>query len=60
MLDPGRAARLENVYRDNIYRDRHLTRETPMSVNVLYRTRATANGGRDGQARSEDGRFEAK
>jgi osmotically inducible protein OsmC len=31
-----------------------------MSVNVLYRTRATATGGRDGQARSEDGRFEVK
>ena len=31
-----------------------------MSVNVLYRTRATATGGRDGQARSEDGRFEIK
>ena len=28
-----------------------------MSVNVLYRTTATATGGRDGQARSEDGRF---
>ena len=31
-----------------------------MSVNVLYSTRATATGGRDGQARSEDGAFEAK
>jgi Ohr subfamily peroxiredoxin len=31
-----------------------------MSVNVLYRTRATATGGRDGQARSEDGRLEVK
>lgn len=31
-----------------------------MPVNVLYRTRATAKGGRDGQARSEDGRFEVK
>jgi len=28
-----------------------------MSVNVLYRTTATATGGRDGQASSEDGRF---
>jgi Ohr subfamily peroxiredoxin len=31
-----------------------------MSVNVLYRTRATAKGGRDGQARTEDGSFEVK
>ncbi len=31
-----------------------------MSVNVLYRTRATATGGRDGQARSEDGRLDVK
>ena len=31
-----------------------------MSVNVLYRTRATATGGRDGEARSEDGRFSVK
>jgi len=31
-----------------------------MSVDVKYRTRATATGGRDGQARSEDGRFEVK
>jgi Ohr subfamily peroxiredoxin len=31
-----------------------------MSVDVLYRTTATATGGRDGQARSEDGRFEVK
>ncbi|WP_294395478.1 organic hydroperoxide resistance protein [uncultured Sphingomonas sp.] len=31
-----------------------------MSVDVKYRTRAAATGGRDGQARSEDGRFEAK
>jgi len=31
-----------------------------MSVNVLYRTRATATGGRDGQAHSEDGRFQVK
>ena len=28
-----------------------------MSVNVLYTTRATSTGGRDGQSRSEDGRF---
>lgn len=34
--------------------------EIPMSVNVLYRTRATAVGGRDGQARTEDGRLELK
>lgn len=31
-----------------------------MSVNVLYRTRATATGGRDGQARSEDGRLDVR
>lgn len=31
-----------------------------MSVNVLYRTSATATGGRDGKARSEDGRFEVQ
>jgi Ohr subfamily peroxiredoxin len=31
-----------------------------MSVDVKYRTTATATGGRDGQARSEDGRFEVK
>lgn len=29
-----------------------------MSVNVLYRTTATAKGGRDGRARTEDGTFE--
>ena len=29
-----------------------------MSVNVLYRTAATATGGRDGHARSEDGRLD--
>lgn len=31
-----------------------------MSVDVKYRTRATATGGRDGEARSEDGRFAVK
>ena len=31
-----------------------------MSVDVKYSTRATATGGREGSARSEDGRFEAK
>jgi osmotically inducible protein OsmC len=31
-----------------------------MSVDVKYTTRATATGGRDGEARSEDGRFTAK
>ncbi len=31
-----------------------------MSVDVKYRTRATAVGGRDGEARSEDGRFAVK
>ena len=31
-----------------------------MSVNVLYSTRGSATGGRDGQARSEDGTFEVK
>lgn len=30
-----------------------------MSVDVKYRTRATSTGGRDGEARSEDGRFVA-
>lgn len=30
-----------------------------MSVDVKYRTTATATGGRDGTARSEDGRFTA-
>lgn len=29
-----------------------------MSVNVLYRTSASATGGRDGQARSDDGRVD--
>ena len=31
-----------------------------MSVDVVYSTRATATGGRDGTATSEDGRFTAK
>jgi lipoyl-dependent peroxiredoxin len=31
-----------------------------MSVNVLYRTRATATGGRDGQAATEDGSLSVK
>ena len=31
-----------------------------MSVNVLYSTRGSATGGRDGHARSEDGAFEVK
>ena len=31
-----------------------------MSVDVKYTTRATSTGGRDGEARSEDGRFVAK
>ena len=31
-----------------------------MSVDVKYRTRATSTGGRDGEARSEDGRFVAR
>jgi lipoyl-dependent peroxiredoxin len=31
-----------------------------MSVDVKYSTRATATGGRDGEARSEDGRFAVK
>ena len=31
-----------------------------MSVEVKYHTTATATGGRDGVARSEDGRFEVK
>jgi osmotically inducible protein OsmC len=29
-----------------------------MSINILYRTSATATGGRDGQARSEDGKVQ--
>ena len=28
-----------------------------MSINPLYKTSATATGGRDGQARTDDGRF---
>jgi osmotically inducible protein OsmC len=31
-----------------------------MSVNVLYRTSAMATGGRDGRARSEDGKVEVQ
>ncbi len=31
-----------------------------MAVDVKYRTQATATGGRDGSARSQDGRFEVK
>ncbi len=31
-----------------------------MSVNVLYRTSATAAGGRDGKARSEDGKVDVQ
>jgi osmotically inducible protein OsmC len=31
-----------------------------MSVDVKYTTRATATGGRDGSAKSEDGKFETK
>jgi osmotically inducible protein OsmC len=31
-----------------------------MSVDVKYKTSATATGGREGSARSEDGKFEAK
>jgi lipoyl-dependent peroxiredoxin len=31
-----------------------------MSVNVLYRTGAVATGGRDGHARSEDGRLDVQ
>ena len=31
-----------------------------MSVNVLYRTSASATGGRDGQACSDDGSFDVK
>jgi len=34
--------------------------ETIMPVDVKYRTSATATGGRDGTARSEDGSFEVK
>jgi lipoyl-dependent peroxiredoxin len=29
-----------------------------MSINILYRTKATATGGRDGKARTEDGSLE--
>lgn len=35
-----------------------INKEMTMSVQVLYSTKATAAGGRDGQARSEDGRLE--
>jgi Ohr subfamily peroxiredoxin len=31
-----------------------------MSIDVKYRTRATSTGGRDGESRSEDGRFVAR
>lgn len=31
-----------------------------MSVNVLYRTKATATGGRDGHAKTEDGSLDVK
>lgn len=31
-----------------------------MPVNVLYRTKATANGGRDGHAKTEDGSLDVK
>ncbi|HZF33637.1 MAG TPA: Ohr family peroxiredoxin, partial [Candidatus Angelobacter sp.] len=31
-----------------------------MPVNVLYRTTATATGGRDGQAATKDGSFQVK
>lgn len=31
-----------------------------MSVNVIYKTRATATGGRDGAARSDDGSVDVK
>ena len=31
-----------------------------MTVNVIYTTRATSTGGRDGESRTEDGRFTAK
>ncbi len=31
-----------------------------MSVNVLYTTKATANGGRDGRTRTEDGKVDLK
>src|SRR5882757_1208891 len=37
-----------------------ITRSRDMSVNVLYRTSATATGGRDGHARSEDGKVDAQ
>src|SRR5829696_4538302 len=36
------------------------TRETPMSVKVLYKTTATATGGRDGTASTADGAFNVK
>jgi Ohr subfamily peroxiredoxin len=39
-------------YRDNQYGDFN------MSVDVKYTTKATATGGRDGHARSQDGRFD--
>lgn len=31
-----------------------------MSVNVIYKTTATANGGRDGATRSDDGSVDVK
>jgi osmotically inducible protein OsmC len=35
-------------------------KDTTMSVEVHYRTSATATGGRDGRARSEDGRLDVR
>jgi Ohr subfamily peroxiredoxin len=37
-----------------------VTREYPMSVNVLYKTSAKATGGRDGQAATLDGALNVK
>src|SRR5262249_28746605 len=46
--------------RDLSQRSQLFPKEPIMSVNVLYRTAATATGGRDGRAATKDGSFEVK
>src|SRR6266481_1729369 len=41
-------------------RQSHPNEGAPISVNVLYRTSATATGGRDGHAATKDGSFDVK
>jgi lipoyl-dependent peroxiredoxin len=40
--------------------NRFIDEESIMSVNVLYKTSATATGGRDGHAATKDGSFDVK